>query len=317
MVAVPNVWPLGNIYNIWMLDPKAAPKTTSQGAWYFELIVRYLRLSTYVLLTLFQYQYLFPKDLSICKNFTADWVAMVYARNLCIGWLLYGGWHWILYVSPLKANLEGKKFNKVDQYRKGTSNLSREMFYTTQGLAIGATYEVLMMHLWGTGRVPYATDFWSTPLSSVLWVLFVGYWREFHFFWIHRWMHFEPIYKHVHALHHRSYNPGPWSGLSMHPIEHLFYYACTVIPTCLILQHPFHFIYSRVHCDFSPLPGHDGFDQPAGGSYYHYLHHAHFNCNYGTPMVPLDKLLGYYNDGSEYRRKQEEAAARKEAQAAQ
>ena len=113
MVSVPNVWPLGNIYNIWRLDPKAAPETTSQGAWYFELIVRYLRLSTYVLLTLFQYQYLFPKDLSICKNFTADWVGMVYARNLCIGWLLYGGWHWILYVSPLKANLEGKKFNKV------------------------------------------------------------------------------------------------------------------------------------------------------------------------------------------------------------
>eukprot|EP01044_Picomonas_judraskeda_P042296 COSAG03_NODE_21702_length_300_cov_4.129353_1_plen_28_part_01 len=28
MVRVPNVWPLGNIYNIWMLDPKTAPKTT-------------------------------------------------------------------------------------------------------------------------------------------------------------------------------------------------------------------------------------------------------------------------------------------------
>ena len=49
-------------------------------------------------------------------------------------------------------------------------------------------------------------------------------------------MHFEPIYKHVHSLHHRSYNPGPWSGLSMHPVEHLFYYGCTVIPTCLLLQ---------------------------------------------------------------------------------
>ena len=27
--------------------------------------------------------------------------------------------------------------------------------------------------------------------------------REFHFFWIHRWMHFEPIYKYVHSLHHK------------------------------------------------------------------------------------------------------------------
>eukprot|EP01050_Picozoa_sp_SAG11_P016208 SAG11_NODE_2185_length_3711_cov_1.448228_1_plen_303_part_00 len=190
MPLVPNVWPLGNIYNIWMLDPKAAPEATSQGAWYFELFVRYLRLSTYVLLTLFQYTYLFPEDLTICRDFTLDWVGMVYVRNLGIGWMLYGRWHWILYVSPLKANLKGKKFNEADQYREGTKNLSREVFYATQGLAIGATFEVLMMHLWGTGRVPYATDFWATPLSSVGWVLFVGYWREFHFFWIHRWMHF-------------------------------------------------------------------------------------------------------------------------------
>jgi hypothetical protein len=215
MVRVPNVWPLGNIYNIWMLDPKTAPKTTSQGAWYFELFVRYLRLSTYVLLTAFQYKYLFPKDLAICKDFTLDWVGMVYARNLCIGWLLYGGWHWILYVSPLKANLEGKKFNPVDQYRKGTANLSREMFYTTQGLVIGASFEVLMMHLWGTGRVPYATDFWATPVSSVLWVLFVGYWREFHFFWIHRWY----LSPHTFAFAtHPPYNSekSPWRSRS-HP----------------------------------------------------------------------------------------------------
>ena len=50
MVRVPNVWPLGNIYNIWMLDPKTAPKTTSQGAWYFELFVRYLVLSNSLVL---------------------------------------------------------------------------------------------------------------------------------------------------------------------------------------------------------------------------------------------------------------------------
>ena len=57
-----------------------------------------------------------------------------------------------------------------------------------------------MMHLWATGRVPVYTDFWATPAWSIGWVLFVGYWREFHFFWIHRWMHFDPIYKHVHSL---------------------------------------------------------------------------------------------------------------------
>lgn len=32
--------------------------------------------------------------------------------------------------------------------------------------------------------------------------------------------------------------------------------------------------------------------QPAGGSHFHYLHHAHYDCNYGTPMIPFDWLFG-------------------------
>ncbi len=32
-----------------------------------------------------------------------------------------------------------------------------------------------------------------------------------------------PLYARVHALHHRSINIGPWSGLSMHPVESLLY----------------------------------------------------------------------------------------------
>jgi len=162
-MAIPNIWPLGNIYNMWMLDPAVATQTTSQGAWYFELFVRYLRLSTYLLLTLFQYQYLYPKDIAVCKEFAVPWVAMVYVRNLAIGWLLYGGWHYILYMSPLKDNMKGKKFNPQDQYRAGTTNLSREMLYTTSGLGIGESRPVVAL-LWS----PYLTHHRLTQWSDVV-----------------------------------------------------------------------------------------------------------------------------------------------------
>jgi len=33
------------------------------------------------------------------------------------------------------------------------------------------------------------------------------------------------MYKKVHSLHHRNTNIGPWSGLSMHPIEHLLFFS--------------------------------------------------------------------------------------------
>ena len=79
----------------------------------------------------------------------------------------------------------------------------------------------------------------------------------------------------------------------MHPVEHLLYYSCTLLNVVFVL-HPVHFLFNKFHADLSPIAGHDGHDQPAGGSLFHYLHHAHFECNYGTPMVPLDVWFGTY-----------------------
>lgn len=35
------------------------------------------------------------------------------------------------------------------------------------------------------------------------------------------------------------------------------------------------------------------------GSYFHYLHHRYFECNYGESTLPLDKWFGTFHDGSE------------------
>lgn len=175
-----------------------------------------------------------------------------------------------------------------------------------------------MVYLWISGKCVVYYDFFATPIWSVSWLLFVIYWRDFHFYFAHRIMHpwfrkkkwFDIgafLYRHAHSLHHKSYNTGPWSGLSMHPYEHLLYFSCVFCPSILgISQHPIHFLFNHWHVLISPLPGHDGFDQPGGGSYFHYLHHAHFECNYGTPMVPLDKWFGSYEDGTKYINKKDE-----------
>ena len=42
----------------------------------------------------------------------------------------------------------------------------------------------------------------------------------------HRFLHEAPgFYKWVHYLHHKSRAPGPFSGLSMHPVEHLIFFS--------------------------------------------------------------------------------------------
>eukprot|EP00971_Amphidinium_carterae_P213915 4245512-Amphidinium_carterae.1 len=100
------------------------------------------------------------------------------------------------------------------------------------------------------------------------------------------------LYRYVHSLHHKSYNPGPWAGLSMHPVEHLFYYSAATLLPLIAYVHPFHFLYTKFHCDIAPLGGHDGMENPGGDADFHYLHHAKFECNYGVPFpINLDKLF--------------------------
>ena len=82
-----------------------------------------------------------------------------------------------------------------------------------------------MLHAWATD--PAASfvyyDFFAHPVYSVAWLLAVPIWREFHFYWVHRFSHIKPVYKAVHYLHHKNSNPGPWSGLvgPPFPLPHL------------------------------------------------------------------------------------------------
>merc|ERR1711865_917692 len=101
------------------------------------------------------------------------------------------------------------------------------------------------------------------------------------------------LYRHVHSVHHKSYNPGPWSGLAMHPVEHLIYFTRSFVMLAFGV-HPAFFYMANVRSLLGPAPGHHGFASVMG-SEFHYLHHAHFECNFGTSrVVPIDNVLGTY-----------------------
>ena len=41
-------------------------------------------------------------------------------------------------------------------------------------------------------------------------------------------------------------DPEPFSGLCMHPVEHLYYLA-TVLPSVVLTLSPFHFLWNGIH----------------------------------------------------------------------
>merc|ERR1712232_405043 len=111
---------------------------------------------------------------------------------------------------------------------------------------------------------------------------------------LHPWfstkrVQFDPgryLYQQVHKIHHKSYNSGPWTALAMHPFEQLLFFSSIMIP---VMQHPLHMYMGLFHKLVAPLAGHDGFAEPGGDGYFHHLHHKHFEVNYGSPAVPLDR----------------------------
>ena len=118
------------------------------------------------------------------------------------------------------------------------------------------------------------------------------------------------MYRIAHYVHHKNIDVGPWSGVSMHPIEHPiehleFMYASMLIHW-VIGAHPIHMIFQGQAVTFASIVGHGGFEEivikddvkiSSYGNYWHSLHHRFFECNYGEPTVPFDHLFGTNYDG--------------------
>ena len=184
-------------------------------------------------------------------------------------------------------------------------NQTRENVFWTlvSAVPIGTAWEATTLWLFSSGRIGWldwaAHPAWFVALFPATVLL-----RELHFFAVHRLLHVRALYRRVHSLHHRNTNPGPWSGMSMHPLEHLVYFSSIALHW-VVLSHPVHAVFNMVHLNLAPIPGHVGFEHVELGRYRyptnghaHYLHHSLFEVNYADGVFPLDRWFGSFHDGS-------------------
>ena len=45
--------------------------------------------------------------------------------------------------------------------------------------------------------------------------------HDAYFYWTHRLLHWRPLYRVAHHVHHRSTSPTPWAAYAFHPLEAL------------------------------------------------------------------------------------------------
>ena len=243
------------------------------------------------------------------SNLAIGWIALIAARNAAFVFLFAGGFHLWLYW--LKRQGTEFKFNatwpdrRVKAFIFDNQTLDNMVWTFASAVPIWTTFEILMLWAWSNGWLPMV-DPREAPIWSLCLLILIPLWRDLHFYAVHRLLHWPPLYKLAHHQHHKNVNPGPWSGLSMHPIEHLLYFSCVLIHL-VVPSHAIHIIFTLMHAGLSPAPGHAGFDRliiKDGKTllmpcYAHYLHHKYFECNYADGVVPLDRWFGSFHDGSD------------------
>ncbi|MEK8027604.1 MAG: hypothetical protein RLY78_516 [Pseudomonadota bacterium] len=257
------------------------------------------------------WRWLIP-DEATRRTLDIGWIGPLLVANMMGIALFYGAIEWRWY--HRRAQDRRFKYNgrfpaeqPSDVFWFRSQNLDNALRTLLISVPIGTAIEVAL--LWGYANGWIAQRDWdSHPGQIIALVALAPVIHEAHFFVIHRAIHWGPLYRWVHAVHHNSVNPSPWSSLSMHPVESLAYFG--VAAWVLVMAgHPFLAVWFFHLAGFGAVVGHIGFDKLAFGAdgrplmdtsaYAHYLHHKHFDVNYcDNGVLPLDVWTGSWHDGS-------------------
>lgn len=250
----------------------------------------------------------FQPSLEETRTFAPGWITELYVRNFLLLLVVAGGLH--LYFHRWKRQGKDLKFDARDlkaQSRTFTFNsqvIDNMVWSLGSGVAFWTAYEAITFWAMANGYAPVLL--WAdNPVWFVALFFLTPVWISFHFYWVHRWLHWPPLYKLAHALHHRNVNVGPWSGFSMHPVEHLLFLS-SILVHWIVAAHPIHILFHMQHQALTAATSHTGFEgvlvkdrnRLALGTFHHQMHHRYFECNYGNLEVPWDKWFGSFHDGT-------------------
>lgn len=264
-----------------------------------NVIVLALALGTWLWLT---------PDMARMQVLSADWIALIWLRNVGLMTLVAGGLH--LYFFHLRRQGDRLQYDRRPLAASGrkftfANQVHDNMFWTlTSGVGLWTAYEVGMLHAMARGWLP-RLDPADRPFLTVALLVLTPVWISFHFYWVHRALHWGPLYRLAHALHHRNVTVGPWSGLSMHPVECLLFFS-SILVHLLVPAHPLHILFHLQHQALTAATSHTGYEsllvrdrkRLALGTFHHQMHHRYFEVNYGNLEMPWDAWFGTFHDGT-------------------
>jgi sterol desaturase/sphingolipid hydroxylase (fatty acid hydroxylase superfamily) len=225
-----------------------------------------------------------------------SWIEFVQGRlflNTALAFGYIGFWHVTLY----GFHWCHRPFVPNRTYSR--QRVLHNMFYTMWGILHWTLVETAFVNCYQTNQLTQKVT--HMTVSDLVVMMALAMWtpsfRDVHFYVCHRMIHIRWLYKYIHSLHHRNIDVEPFSGLAMHPVEHLYYFTCYGPFLLSIVSQqpyaPFLIFWMNFHTALSPAAAHSGWEDHFSADLAHYLHHRYCDCNYGA-AINFDALFGTY-----------------------
>ena len=154
-------------------------------------------------------------SLETMANFEPGWIALLWLRNSGLLFLFAGGLHWRLHASRSQGDdyrINRKELATDNKLFLWRDQVRDNMFWSiVSGVSFWTAYEAIAYWVYANGHLPIIDNPWYFVASVYL----VFLWSTTNFYFVHRLLHFQSVYRHVHELHHRNVDVGPWTGISM------------------------------------------------------------------------------------------------------
>ncbi|MFP3597801.1 sterol desaturase family protein [Chryseobacterium sp. SIMBA_029] len=218
-----------------------------------------------------------------------------------IRYILISGIFYLVCYLIYKKSLASAKIQKREVSNK---DIRREIYHSLVSSIIMTFLVFLIMH---TDIATYTQLYHNTSDYSILWLITsipIGMFiHDTYFYWLHRFLHYKKIFRHVHLVHHQSNNPSPFSSYSFHILEAIG--EALIIPLLLFIipLHPIAIYSFTLFSLIINVYGHLGYEiapqwfrksflfNILNTSVYHNMHHSKFHGNYGLYFRFWDRIM--------------------------
>lgn len=241
--------------------------------------------------------------MSINDKLAFAWrVGLGFSMNQAFWYALFAGVAWCLFYWLLRRRFRSRRIGSEDPT---IPQVRREIACSVRSIAIFGlvTLGVVYAALGGWTRVYMRVDEYGWGWFAVSFIVMVLV-HDAYFYWTHRLMHHQWLYRWFHRTHHLSTSPTPWAAYAFSPAEALVQAGIGPLVIFTIPTHPAAFSLFMIWQIAFNVLGHCGYEifprwflrSPLGvvlnSVTHHGQHHEKFRANYGLYFNVWDRLMG-------------------------